>query len=97
MNSYMIEVTLPEVLSEEFVRLIPRQRAHIDDLMIKGIVTSYSLASDRSRLWVTMQATSERQVMDRLERFPLYSFFGVQVSLLAFQNMTLSPAKVWLN
>ena len=47
MNQYLFDITLPEELTEEFVSLIPRQRAHIETLMVKGVVTSYGLAFDR--------------------------------------------------
>jgi hypothetical protein len=55
----MITIKLPDELTEDFVLLIPRQRAHIDQLMDEGKVLQYSLASDRTTLWVTIVAESE--------------------------------------
>ena len=33
MNQYMVDITLPEYLSEEFVSLIPFQRSQVNRLM----------------------------------------------------------------
>lgn len=97
MNQYLFDLSLPEHLTEEFVSVIPFQRAHIDSLMVKGIVTSYGLAFDRSKVWVTMLAESEEQAHEILREFPLYKFFTVRLYPLAFHNMTLSRTKISLN
>ena len=97
MNQYLFEIALPEDITEEFIALIPHQRAHIDTLMVKGIVTSYSLAIDRSRLWVTLLAHSEEDAAKTLETFPMHKFFDARMFPLAFHNMTFSLAKVSLN
>ena len=97
MNQYLFDISLPEDISEEFIALIPRQRAHIDALMVKGIVMSYSLAIDRSKLWVTLLAHSEESAKETLKSFPMYRFFAVKMYPLAFHNMTVSLTKVSLN
>jgi hypothetical protein len=47
MNQFMADITLPVQFDQEFVSLIPRQQAHINDLMDQGTVTGYSLSLDR--------------------------------------------------
>ncbi len=86
MNEYMICITLPDTFTEEFISLIPEQRTYINNLMHKGIVTGYSLALDRSRLWVTMLRQSEVEVEQTLITFPLYKFFRYEIYELAFCN-----------
>ncbi len=97
MNQYLFDITLPEELTAEFVSLIPRQRAHLETLMVKGVVTSYGLAFDRSKVWVTLLAESEGSAHEILSGFPLYRFFGAKLYPLAFHNMSLSLTKVSLN
>ena len=97
MNQYLLDITLPQQITEEFVAMIPHQRAHIDSLMIKGMVTSYSLAIDRSKLWVTLLGRSEEEVIETFRSFPMSKFFEAKVYPLAFHNMTFSLAKVSLN
>ena len=86
MNQYMITIKLPTELTEDFVRLIPKQRKHIDKLMDEGKILQYSLSMDRSVVWVTMLASSEEQVMDRLSKFPMIGFMKPRIFELAFYN-----------
>lgn len=86
MLQYMININLPEILEEDFIALIPEQRAHIDTLMSEGIVTSYSLSLDRSQLWVTMVGDSEKRVEKVLRSFPIADYIGYEIIQLAFHN-----------
>ncbi len=97
MNQYLFDIALPDQLTEEFVSLIPSQRLHIDTLMVKGVVTSYGLAHDRSRVWVTMRAESEERAHEIVRRFPLFRFFTVRLYPLAFHNMTHSFTNICMN
>ena len=94
----MVDITLPTHFDEEFVSLIPSQRAHVNNLMERGTVMGYSLALDRSRLWVTLIARTEQEAMDIVSTFPIFKYFQVRVYPLAFHNMaTMSLTKVSLN
>ncbi len=86
MNLYMITTKLPGVITEEFVKLIPQQRALVNKLMDEGKIMQYSLAMDRSFLWITISASSEQEVMDILSTFPLIHYMKPEVSELAFYN-----------
>ena len=98
MNHYMVNVILPKELNEEFISLIPRQRAQVNELMDEGIVTSYSLARDRSRLWVTIAAESEEEVIKIMNDFPLIKFFTLEIRELMFHNhMRLTMPQMSLN
>jgi hypothetical protein len=88
MNNYMVEVELPRDLTEEFLALIPRQRAHVDALMKDGIITSYALSKDRSRLWITMDAKTDDEVQNVMRSFPMVKFFDFEVRELMFLNRT---------
>ncbi len=86
MKTYMICIDLPSEITEEFVSLIPKQRKKIDDLMDKGIVLNYSLAIDRSKVWVTLLPSSENKAMDILATFPMIHFMNPEIVELAFHN-----------
>jgi muconolactone delta-isomerase len=86
MNPYMVTIKLPVKLSEDFIKLIPSQRAHIDKLMDEGKVLQYSLATDRTVLWVTILAESETKVEQLLESFPLFEYMNPVIRELAFHN-----------
>jgi hypothetical protein len=53
-HDFMASIALPSDPPEEFFSVIPAQRMHIDQMIRKGVVTSYSLSLDGSRLWVTL-------------------------------------------
>jgi muconolactone delta-isomerase len=86
MNEYMIIVRFATSFNEEFASLIPEQRAQINHLMEKGIITSYSLSADRGTLWVTLLATSVVAVEKTLRMMPLFKFMRYEVVELMFHN-----------
>jgi muconolactone delta-isomerase len=86
MAEFMIDISLPEDLDEDFIAKIPEQRVMVNRLMVKGIVTSYSLSVDRGKLWITMEASSKQEIIRQLNVFPLIDYFTYQIHLLAFHN-----------
>ena len=86
MNTYMIDARLPKKLTEEFISLIPQQKAKIDELMDGGKIIQYSLAMDRSKLWVIILAESEKNVLDIISTFPLIDFMEPKIHELAFHH-----------
>jgi len=86
MSNYLVDIDLPNSFSEEFVALIPDQRAHVNRLLGEGMISSYTLAMDRSKLWATLPAKSEEEVMDILAHMPLMKFMRVNIYELAFHE-----------
>ena len=86
MNEYMIVIHFTSMVSAEFASFIPAQRIHVNRLMEKGIVTSYSLAADRSTLWMTLFASSSEAVEKLLRSMPLYPFMRYDAVELLFHN-----------
>ena len=82
----MVEFELPAVLTEDFVRLIPRQREMVNRLLAEGKIRSYSLSLDRTRLWVVFVAETEFEVMETISHFPLGVYMTPSISELAFHN-----------
>lgn len=86
MNTYMICIDFPTELTHEFISLIPKQRTRVDELMDEGKILHYSLAIDRSKLWVTVVAQSENRALDIIASFPLIHFMKPEIFELAFHN-----------
>ncbi len=86
MNEYMITINLPGDPSQEFVSLIPSHRARVNELMQQGVITGYSLSSDRRLLWVTMMAADQEEIVKTLMTMPLYRFMQYTVQELMFHN-----------
>ncbi|MEZ5013075.1 MAG: muconolactone Delta-isomerase family protein [Chitinophagales bacterium] len=86
MAEFMIDVDLHNAHHEDFLRLIPSQRAIVNDLMFEGKITSYCVNMDRSKLWMTMVAKDEDEIMQMLARFPLIEFMDCTIEELLFYN-----------
>jgi muconolactone delta-isomerase len=98
MNQYMIEFEITNDLDNNFFELIPEQRAKINALMSKGIVISYSLDTERHKLWCVMTAQSEQKVMEIINSFPLIQYMTPTITLLMFHNSVfLSIPKFSMN
>lgn len=87
---FMVEFTLPEVLSDEFLELIPYQRASVNKLFVEGKLVNYALSLETSKLWAVFNAKSEMDVLHMIADLPLTEFMSVNISILTFYN-TLEP------
>ncbi len=85
-KKFMIEFELPEELDDEFMSLIPEQRTIVHQMMTEGTLKSYSLAMDRSVLWVIIEAGSEFEVMELIAKMPLSDYMQPFISELMFHN-----------
>jgi muconolactone delta-isomerase len=83
---FMAAFDLPAYFSEEFIQLIPAQRAYINYLLAEGKVKSYSLSMDRSKLWVVFVSEDESELMGMIEDMPLFDFMDPEISELMFHN-----------
>jgi len=86
MPEFMIDVNLHDVNADEFLQLIPSQRTIVNDMMFEGKISSYCVSVDRSKLWITMIAKDEEEVIDQLAKFPLIGFMDCEIAPLLFYN-----------
>ncbi|HXB41745.1 MAG TPA: muconolactone Delta-isomerase family protein [Bacteroidia bacterium] len=86
MSTYKAEIELINQFTPAFSKLVPEQRRKVDDLMNAGLIVSYALAIDRSKLWIVFEAKSLENVYDILRSFPLYDFMKPDVFELAFYD-----------
>jgi hypothetical protein len=85
-KNFLIDIKLLDSFTTEFFSLIPKQRKIINNLMNEGLILSYSLAIDRSKLWIVMETENEQEVLDALSRFPLIKFMIPEITELAFHD-----------
>lgn len=84
MSYYLVYSKLPE-LNEEMMMKIPKHRAKVDKFIQMGKIVSYSVAADRSALWICVFAADETAVMDLLAKLPLIEFLNPEITPLMFQ------------
>ncbi len=89
---YMVEMTVPDYPTDDFFEIIPEQRLKVHELMLKDIIVSYSLAHDRSKLWVIFKAGSESELLRYIESLPLTKYLDYNYNELMF--MELMPLKM---
>ncbi|GAB2800224.1 hypothetical protein GCM10027275_52830 [Rhabdobacter roseus] len=87
MSQFMVEITLPKVMTEDFAAKIPAQRQKVNEMMEQGQLMSYALSGDRSRLWCVVKADSEFEVMTLVSEFPLIEYMDATISELMFNNV----------
>lgn len=85
-NHYMVDFTLPELLTEEFLELIPTQRTKVNKLFREGKLVNYALSLDHSKIWAVLNGKSESEVKEMIAELPLSRFMDAQISVLTFYN-----------
>lgn len=82
----MVDITLPEHLTQDFAQLIPAQRSFINKMFERGIITSYSLTLDRSKLWVIFYTATAEDAEQVIRKFPIAEYITYQIHELMFHN-----------
>lgn len=82
----MANIILPEVINEQFMSLIPDHRSYVDTLMSRGIIHSYSLSADRSKIWISFSCQNEKEVAKYINRFPIAEYLEYEITELMFHN-----------
>ena len=96
---FVVSLRLPESFDEDFMALIPRHRAFINQLLANNVVEAYAISADRSRGWVTINAADTAAVQAVVEQFPLYSYLrGVEIDeLFIFDSAASRFPRISLN
>ncbi|GMU85851.1 MAG: hypothetical protein AMXMBFR48_10930 [Ignavibacteriales bacterium] len=94
----MVDIDLPETITEEYMSLIPRQREQVNRLMLEGKINSYTLSLDRTKLWIILSAKSDSDVFRLLAAFPMRRYMDAKIVELAFHNtITTAFPQISLN
>lgn len=83
---FLVDFKLPEFLSEEFMELIPYQRAMVNRLFKDGKLLNYALSLESSRLWTVVNASSEMEAETMIHELPLTQFMRFDICMLTFYN-----------
>jgi Muconolactone delta-isomerase len=92
---FMVDFSLPKVLSEDFLRLIPHQRAKVNKLFRDGKLINYALSLDNSKIWAIVNANSELDVLELVSQLPLTRFMQYKINLLTVFNSVNAESPVF--
>ena len=98
MSYFMLSISLPDDWGMDFVSKVPTQKNQLDDLMRKGSINSFHLSTDRTKMWILMEADNEVEVMKLLADFVLLDDMEIEINQIAFsQNVNLMMHRYSLN
>lgn len=94
---YMVEFTLPDFFTSEMADTIPAQREVVDKYFYNGKILSYTLASDRSKLWSVFVCQSEAELINLIEKLPMTKYFDYNYSSILFHETVTNFPSFSLN
>ena len=92
----MVECLLAP-FSLEMQEQIPRQRMIVDKLFNQGVLITYTLAADRSKLWIVLQAESESELLQYIESLPMTKYCDYNYSEIMFHDSSMFIPSISLN
>ena len=87
---YMVDFTMPAVLTERFTSRIPDQRALVNKYFTDGKLVSYSVSLEKLKVWAVFIAESEEEILDLIRAMPLTRYMRHEISVLTFYNILTS-------
>jgi len=92
-KQYMVEFDILYPLEEELVALIPDQRTAVNDLFTDGVLHSYTLNIDRTKLWAVFQLENESNLIRIIDSLPMTRYMDYTYHELTFHNsLNMIPA-----
>lgn len=100
MNSFLANIDLPPLKSQDFWDKIPSQRKVVQRLLRDGYIISYAVSDDLNHLWVVIKANSEWDAKNIIGQFPIIKFINVKIIPLRFAqyvNQVTMPQQLFMN
>jgi muconolactone delta-isomerase len=91
---YLLTFQLPDVMDESFIQTIPMHRAKVNALLEAGVIKSYSVAINREKLWMVVEATDENDVERIIQSLPLHEYlndFTIDILMFSLNANTEMP------
>jgi len=89
---------LPVVWPEGLSRAIPAQRILVHKLLAKGVIKSYSVSADRTKVWMVLVVDESQFAVDEIiSSFPILPYVDYQWEPLLFTNDSSSVMQYSLN
>ena len=83
---FMVEFEIPSPLTVGFMRKIPAHRKMVHRFLADDKIVSYTLAMDKSKLWMVVKAETEFDAEAIIAELPLSSYMTPIIHPLMFHN-----------
>jgi hypothetical protein len=98
MKRFMVQIMLPPHLGTEFMEIVPYHRLYINELMERGIISTYAINTERTMGWINMKGRDEEEIDGYVKKFPIYRFLTYEISeLMIFDNEAYRIPKMSMN
>ena len=84
---YMVDFTLPAILTERFTSRIPEQRALVNQYFTEGKLVSYGVSLESGKVWAVFNADSEIEVLKLIRSLPITQFCQFNIHAMTFYNV----------
>lgn len=96
-KQYIVEFTIFDPFTDEVENLIPQQRKTIFKLFQEGVLYSFTLSLDRTKIWAVFAADSESELVRLLSELPMHNLMDYNYTELMFHNTATFLPSVSLN
>ena len=96
-KQYMVSFDILYPMGEELVALIPEQRDAINKLFHQGVLLSYTLNLERTKLWAVLQIENESRLINIVDNLPMSRFMDYNYDELTFHNSLHMIPSISLN
>ena len=86
---YMVVFDIETPFTSEMEALIPEQRMFFGDLFEAGKLLSYTVSTDRQKMWTILAVEAESELILLIDQFPMLYFLSYQYQEV-FIHETLS-------
>ena len=73
-------------MDERMARLIPKQRAFVEEMFERGVFHMYTVSENLDKWWCSIEADSEEDVHRILEDMPIIDWLNPTINGLMFYN-----------
>jgi hypothetical protein len=84
---YMVDFTLPSIITERFSSHIPEQRALVNKYFEEGKLVTYGVSLETGRCWAVFNADTESEVLTLIRALPLTRFCHFRIHAMTFYNV----------
>ncbi|MDF1697074.1 MAG: hypothetical protein P1U56_14625 [Saprospiraceae bacterium] len=93
---YMVQFNFTD-FTLEMQEMVPRQRVIVDKLFDQGVLITYTLAADRSKLWAVFQADGESELLTYIESLPMTKYCDYTYNEIMFHDSSQFIPSISLN
>ncbi|PWJ44696.1 muconolactone Delta-isomerase family protein [Sediminitomix flava] len=82
-TKYLIEIDLPENLSDQFEDVLTLHHHRIEEMIMSGTLVSYSESFEDNKIWLVFEAEEKSEALEYLSTLPIIDFVEFDIFTLS--------------